>query len=75
MRLIGIVLILCGILALGYGGFTYISNEKVAEVGPVEVRADRARTVWIPPVIGGAALVIGIVMVMSGRGRRAEPLV
>lgn len=67
MRIIGIVLIICGILALVYGGFTYISNEKVVDAGPVQVHAERERTVWIPPVVGGAALVLGLVMVMSAR--------
>jgi hypothetical protein len=73
MRLLGIILIACGILALAYGGFSYISNDKVAEVGPVEVRADRQHTVWIPPVAGGIAIVLGAAMVLGGR--RTEPVV
>jgi hypothetical protein len=67
MKLVGIVLIILGVLALAYGGFSYISNDKVAEVGPVQVRADREHTVWIPPVAGGVALIAGIVLVLSGR--------
>ncbi len=37
MRIIAIVLIVLGILALSYGGFSYITQERVADVGPVQV--------------------------------------
>jgi hypothetical protein len=68
MRLIAILLIVLGVLALGYQGFTYVSREKVVDAGPVQVTADRERTVWIPPVVGGAAVIAGAVMLgMSGR--------
>jgi hypothetical protein len=62
MRLIAILLIVLGVLALGYQGFTYVSREKVVDAGPVQVTADRERTVWIPPVVGGAAVIAGAVM-------------
>jgi hypothetical protein len=68
MRLIAILLIVLGVLALGYQGFTYVSREKVVDAGPVQVTADRERTVWIPPVVGGAAVIAGAVMLgLSGR--------
>jgi hypothetical protein len=68
MRLIAIVLIVLGILALGYQGFTYITHEKIVDAGPVQVTAEREKTVWIPPIVGGAALVAGVVMLgLSGR--------
>jgi hypothetical protein len=62
MRIIAILLIIAGCFALAYQGFTYISRERVAEVGPVAVNADVERTVWIPPVVGGAAVIAGAVM-------------
>ena len=68
MRVIAILLIVLGGLALAYQGFSYISRERVAEVGPVAVEADVQRTVWIPPVVGGAALVAGALMLgFSGK--------
>ena len=66
MRIIGIVLIILGALALGYQGFTYVTRDKVAEVGPVQVTADREKTVWIPPVVGGVAVVAGAAMLVMG---------
>jgi hypothetical protein len=70
MRIIGIVLIILGGLALAYQGFTYVTREKVAEVGPVQVTAEREKTVWIPPVVGGAAIAAGAVMLVLGSRKR-----
>jgi len=56
---IGLILIAFGVLCLAYQGFTYVSREKIVDVGPVQVTADRERTVWIPPLLGGAAVLAG----------------
>jgi len=66
MRMLGLVLVVLGALALGYQGFTYVTRERVVDAGPVQVTADRERTVWIPPVIGGVAVVGGLVLLASG---------
>jgi hypothetical protein len=72
MRIIGIVLIILGALALGYQGFTYVTREKVADIGPVQVTAEREKTVWIPPIVGGAAVVTGAALLLLG-SRRSGP--
>jgi hypothetical protein len=69
MRLIAILLIVLGLLALGYQGFTYVSRETVVDAGSVQVTADRERTVWIPPVVGGAAVIAGAVLLGMSGGR------
>ncbi|MBA4189589.1 MAG: DUF3185 domain-containing protein [Planctomycetaceae bacterium] len=66
MRMIGLALVILGALALGYQGFTYVTREKVVDAGPIQVSADRERTVWIPPVVGGVAVVAGLVLLASG---------
>ncbi len=70
MRVLAILLIVLGVLALGYQGFTYVTQEKVLDAGPVQVTAERERTVWIPPVIGAAALIAGVALLAMG-GKRA----
>ena len=72
MRILGIVLVVLGALALGYGGFTYVTRENVVDAGPVQVTADREKTVWIPPVVGGIAVVSGLIL-LAGGTRRADP--
>jgi len=67
MKMMGVILIIVGALILGYQGFTYVTHEKVVDAGPVQVTAEKEKTVWIPPVIGGVAVVAGLVMALSGR--------
>lgn len=70
---IGVILMVLGIFALGYQGFTYFTHDQVAQVGPVQVTQERAHTVWLPPVIGITSLVVGGLLVfMGGRRRPAE---
>jgi len=64
--LIGILLIVLGGLALAYQGFTYTHREKVLDVGPIHATADEQHHVSIPPILGGLALVGGVVLVFLG---------
>jgi uncharacterized membrane protein YidH (DUF202 family) len=63
MRLIGIALIVFGVLALAYGGFTYTTREKVLDIGPLQATALKEKTVPIAPIAGIAALVGGLALV------------
>lgn len=63
MRLVGIVLIVLGVLALAYGGFTYTTREKVLDIGPLQATALKERTVPIAPIAGIAALAAGLALV------------
>lgn len=68
MRLAGIVLVVLGALALAYGGFSYTKREKIIDIGPIEATAETRESVPLPPILGGAALVGGIVLlVVSAR--------
>ena len=64
--ILGIVLIAIGIIALAYGGFSYTTREKVIDAGPLQVSADKQKTVPLPPILGGLCLVGGIVLVLAG---------
>ena len=64
--LIGIILIVIGIVALAYQGITYTTREKVVDLGPIQVTADKTRTLPLPPIVGGIALVGGIVLLVMG---------
>ena len=64
--LIGIILIVIGIIAFAYQGITYTSREKVVDLGPIQVTADKTKTLPLPPIVGGIALVGGIVLLVMG---------
>ena len=63
---IGIILIVLGALALAYQGITYTSREKIIDIGPVQATADKEKTIPLPPIVGGLALIGGVVLVIAG---------
>jgi hypothetical protein len=62
--LIGIVLIALGMIALVYQGITYTTREKVVDLGPLKITAQKEKTIPLPPILGGLALAGGIVLVV-----------
>ena len=64
--LIGLLLIVLGGLALAYQGFNYTHQAKVLDVGPIHATAEEQEHVSIPPLLGGLALIGGIVLVVAG---------
>ena len=68
MRMVAVVLIVAGVLALAYGGFSYTKENHQAKIGPLEVNVKEKQTVNIPMWAGVGAIVIGGVLLL---GRRA----
>lgn len=69
-RIAAIVLIVLGIVALAWGGFSWTREKTVIDLGPIEATAETRETLPIPPVVGGIALVAGIVLLVLPAGRR-----
>jgi drug/metabolite transporter (DMT)-like permease len=67
MRIIGIVLIVVGILALAYQGITYTTHKKVLDIGPIQATKEERNTIPIPPILGALALIGGVVILASAR--------
>lgn len=64
--LIGIILIVVGIIAFAYQGITYTTREKVIDLGPLQVTAEKTKTLPLTPIVGAIALVGGIVLLVMG---------
>ena len=64
--LIGIILIVVAIAAFAYQGISYTTREKVVDLGPVHMSADRTRTIPLTPIMGAVALVGGVVLLVAG---------
>jgi hypothetical protein len=64
--LTGIILIVIGIIAFAYQGITYTTMEKVVDIGPIQISAEKTKTLPLPPIVGGIALVGGIVVLVMG---------
>ncbi|HKC06039.1 MAG TPA: DUF3185 domain-containing protein [Methylomirabilota bacterium] len=69
IMLLGVVLIVLGALALAYQGVTYTTREKVIDLGPLKASVDKKNTIPLPPVVGGLAVAVGIVLVVVGNRR------
>jgi len=69
IMLLGVVLIVLGALALAYQGVTYTIREKVIDLGPLKASVDKKNTIPLPPVVGGLAVAVGIVLVVVGNRR------
>jgi hypothetical protein len=65
MKILAIVLLVVGLVALAYEGITYTQREKVLEVGPITATKETKKTIPLPPILGGAALVGGVVLLIA----------
>ena len=67
MRMIGIVVLAAGILALAYGGFSYTKNTHDAKVGPLEFSFNEKQRVNVPVWAGIVLSVVGGGILISGK--------
>jgi len=64
--IVGIVLIILGVVALAYQGITYTTHKKVLDLGPIQATKEEHKTIPLPPIVGGLALVGGIALLITG---------
>ena len=70
VTIIGVLLIALGLIALAYQGITYTTREKIVDLGPIKATKDTEKTIPLPPILGGAALAGGVVLLIAaGRSR------
>jgi hypothetical protein len=67
MKIVAIVLVVAGILALAYGGFTYKKETHDARIGPVEIAVTEKKQVDVPVWAGVALIVVGAGLLMAAR--------
>lgn len=63
----GVILIVIGVLCLVFQGITYTKHKKVLQVGSFEATTEQRKTIPLPPIIGGVAIVAGVALMMVGR--------
>jgi len=68
MKVIALALIVIGIIGLAYGGISWTRQEKVVDIGPVEVNANKTERLPLPPIAGAICLAIGAGLLMTRRG-------
>jgi hypothetical protein len=65
MKIFAISLIVLGAVMLIWTGFTYTKKEKIIDAGPIQVSADRQKSVNWPPYAGGILVVAGVIVFVS----------
>ena len=68
-KMAALVLIVAGVLALAYGGFTYTKDTHDADIGPIHMSVDEKEHVSVPVWAGVGALVLGGVLFLVANKR------
>ena len=71
MKLIGVLLIVFGLVALAVGGISYTRREKVLDIGPLQATTEKHETIPLSPIAGIAAILGGVALVAAGSRTRA----
>jgi len=69
-RTLGIVLIVVGIAMLIWTGFSYTKREKIVDAGPIQISADKEKSVNWPPYAGGIILVAGVIVFVASKNKK-----
>jgi hypothetical protein len=70
VAILGIAFIL-GVVAFTYQGTTYITREKVIDLGPLQATVVTTQTLPLPSLVGGVALVAGMAWLIIGARQRS----
>lgn len=67
--ILGILLIVIGVFGLGAGYVSYTTKEKVVDLGPIDITADKKHVIGIPEAAGIAVLIAGVVLCVGATRR------
>jgi hypothetical protein len=66
MKTVGIIILIVGLVMTLYTGFSYVTKEKVVDLGNLEITTDNQHSVQWQPYIGIGAMVIGGALLLLG---------
>jgi hypothetical protein len=67
MKIAGAIIFILGLLMTIYTGFTYVTKEKVVDLGELEITKDKEHAVNWQPYVGIATMIVGGVVFTFGR--------
>ncbi len=70
MKVAAIALVVLGLLMTLYTGFTIVTQEKVVDLGKIELTSDDSHTFTWQPYVGVGVMLLGVLLLVTGRTRR-----
>jgi uncharacterized membrane protein YidH (DUF202 family) len=70
VKLLGVVLIVFGLVALVLGGIRYTTRDTVIDIGPVKATAEKEHNIPLSPIVGIAGVAAGIALIVVGSRTR-----
>jgi len=70
MKVLGIILIVAGILMLVFGNVSFTKEEKVVDIGPLEINKKEKKTIAWPNYAGGITIIAGVVVLIAGGNKK-----
>jgi hypothetical protein len=67
IKTVAVILLVAGVLALLYGGFSYTKDTTAVKLGPLELSVKEKQTVNIPVWAGIGAIAVGVLLLVVGR--------
>ena len=67
LSIIGIILIVFGIIALGFQGVTFFTHERVVDAGPFKMDMEKPHTIILNPIVGIVSVAAGLIMIVVDR--------
>ena len=71
LRIVGLVLVAFGIIALAWGGVFWTNRDTVVDAGPIEITSAKREGFRVPPAVGIVAVIGGIALLVAPARRRA----
>jgi len=65
MKILGIVLVVLGLIAILYGGVSWTHRDTVVDAGPIQITKDKKETLPMSPIAGGVMLIAGAVLLLK----------
>ena len=66
-RILGAILIVLGLIGILWGGFTYTTQKKVIDMGPIQATQTKHHDIPVPPVAGAVSLIAGVAFLATAK--------
>lgn len=66
-KILGSILIVLGLIGILWGGFSYTTQKKVLDLGPIQATREKTHQVPVPPIAGAVSLIAGVAFIATGK--------